>query len=167
MVRCADVPKESGVTEDVDCAMIVQKNVRQGDGAVVIMENFGAPSIGDTPVSLSRCGEGGFQVALVGSVSYVCETFKKIIGIVVYIEGRNEYTHVVLGFFLGADVCMCLADICPVWAHVSKMSKFLAPEVLDLDKFPRIPLAITGVRFDVDHVVVIILHEDNGARGRT
>ena len=56
LVGCADVPKESGVVEDVNYGLIFQKNVQRGYGTVVLMEIFGTPSIGDTPFSLSRCG---------------------------------------------------------------------------------------------------------------
>ena len=52
----ADVLKKSGVVEYVQCVLIFQKNVRCGDGSVVLVESLGALSTGDTPVSLNWCG---------------------------------------------------------------------------------------------------------------
>ena len=51
-----DIPKESVVAEDIDCGIIVQNNVRRGDGAFMLMESFSAPYIGDTLFILIPCG---------------------------------------------------------------------------------------------------------------
>ena len=47
------------------------------------------------------------------------------------------------------------------------MAKLLAFEALDISKVPRLPLPIIGVSFAAVRVVVIILHEDDVARGCT
>ena len=57
-----DVPKESGVTKNVDCGLFVQDNIQHGDEAIVLMEGFGTLSTGDTPINLSWCDESGIQV---------------------------------------------------------------------------------------------------------
>ena len=64
----ADFPKERGVTKNVDCGLIFQDNAGCGYRVVVFVEVFGAPSIGNTPVSLTWFGEGAFQVTLGGTV---------------------------------------------------------------------------------------------------
>ena len=70
----------------------------------MLVEILRALSIGDTPVSLSRCGKGGFQVALGGSIGYHSKTFKEVISIGVYLEGIHESVHVLVGHFFGVDV---------------------------------------------------------------
>ena len=154
-----DVPKKSGVAEDVHCGLIVQKNVRLGDGAVLLVESLGTSCTGDTPVSLSWCGEGGFQVALGVSVGYHRKTSKEVISIGIYLKGRHESVHVAAGRFFGADVCMRLADIYPVRGLVGKMTEIFSFESLDLDKVPRLPLAIVGMHFSTGQTVVIILRK--------
>ena len=114
------VPKKSGVSEDIYCVRIVQNNLRRGDGAVVLLKSFVTLVTGDTPVILSLCGWSGLQVALDGSVGYHKKTFKEVIGIGVYIKGIHESVHIFVGCFFGADVCMCLANIDPVRALVSR-----------------------------------------------
>ena len=165
MVGCEDVPKESGVTKNVDCGLVFQENVRRGGGAVVLMEGFGDLTIGDTPVSLSWCGKGFFQLNLVGPVGYHHKTFKEVIRISVYHEGRHESIHVVVGHFLGVDVCMRLANLGPVRALFGAVAELLVFEALELAKVPRLPLNIIGVCFAVVRVIIIILHEDDVARG--
>ena len=64
----AYVLKKIGVTEDIHCGLIIYKNVRGGDGAVVLVKIFGVSSTSYTPFILSQCGEGGFQVYIGGSV---------------------------------------------------------------------------------------------------
>ena len=72
----AGVPKEIGVTKNFECGLIVQENVRREDGSVVLIEGFGDPSVCDTPINLSWCGEVSFQVTLGGPVGYHREAFK-------------------------------------------------------------------------------------------
>ena len=129
------------------------------------MEGFGTPSIGDTPMSLSCCGEGGLQVTLGGPVGYHSETSKEVISIGIYLEGRHESVHVIVGNFLSDDICMRLANLGPIWVLVGKVEELLAFEALDLAKFPRFPVPIFGVRFASGLDVVIILCEDDSARG--
>ena len=165
MVRHMDVTKESGVTEDVDCGLIVQKNARHGYGEIVLMESFGAPAIGNNPACMIQCSEGGFQVALGLSSGYHCEAFKKVIGIGVYIKGRHEYFHVVVGRFPGANICMCLTGLDPGRALVDEVEKCMAPEALNIAEVPRLPLNIIGLRLAFGQVVIIMLHKDHVARG--
>ena len=72
-----------------------------------------------------------------------------MISVSVYIEGRHESTHVVVGRFLGEKVYMYLADLGPVMSLVGKMDELLAPEALYLAKVPRLPLDIIGVSFSI------------------
>ena len=53
----------------------------------------------------------------------------------------------------------------PVRELVGKVAKFLAPEALDLDEVPRIPMVIICVCFAIDQVVVVILSENDGTGG--
>ena len=129
------------------------------------MEGFGAPSIGDTPVRLSWCVEGGFQVTLVGPVCYHCKIVKEVISIGVYLEGRHESVHVVVERLLGANICMCLNNLGPIWALVGKVFELLAFEALDLTNFTRLALDIIGVYLSAGQVIDIILHEDDSAGG--
>ena len=80
----------------------------------MLVKSFGTLSTGDTPVSLRRCGKGGFQVALGGSVGYHSKTFKEIISTGIYLEGRHQSVHVAVGCFFGAKICMRLVDVVPV-----------------------------------------------------
>ena len=153
---------KSGVAEDVHFELIIQKDVIYGDGSVVMVKIFSALSIGYTPVSLSWCGEGGFRVAIGGSVGYHSKNFKEVISIGVYLEGRHETVHVVVRRFFGDNVCMCLADRGPVRTLVGKVTEILAFESLDLAKVPRLPLAIVGMYFAAGWTIVIILSKDNG-----
>ena len=118
----AGVPKEIGVTKNFECGLIVQENVRRGGGALLLMEGFRAPSIGNTHVIFSWCGEGVFQVTLGVTVGYHIKTFKEVTSIGVYIESRHESVHVVVGRFLGVDVFMRLSNIGPVRSLVGKVS---------------------------------------------
>ena len=103
----------------------------------------------DTTVILSRCGEVGFQVALGGYVGYHSETFKKVISVGVYLKGGHDSIHVAVRYFLGADVCVCLANLGPIRALVGKVAKLLAPKALELVELLRLPLAIIGVHFAI------------------
>ena len=131
----------------------------------MFLEILGALSTGDTPVSLSWCGEGSFQVALSGSVNCHIKTFKEVLSIGVYIKGRPESVHVALGRFFGANVFMRIANFGPIKELVGKMTELLAFEALDLVKILRIPLAIVGMHFTAGRIVVIILSEDDGSGG--
>ena len=103
---------------------------------------------------LSWCGEGVFQVALCGAVSYHGKTFKNLIIIGIYIKGRHESVHVVVGSFLVADICIFFTDLVPFRSIVGKVEEFLAPESLDLADVSRIPMAFIGVCLPT---VVIVL----------
>ena len=129
------------------------------------MEGFSAPSINDTPVSLSWCGEGGFQVTLGAHVGYHHKTFKELIIIGVYPEGGHYSVHVVIRIFLGSEICMCLADLGPVRALVGEVAKLLEFEALDLSMVPGLPLAIIGVHLATVRIIVIILRKNGGAGG--
>ena len=88
-----------------------------------------------------------------------------MISIGIYLEGRHESVHVVVGHFFSANVCMRLANLGPVRALVGKVTKLLEFEALDLSKVHRLPLAIIGVHFAAGWTVVIILSEDDGTGG--
>ena len=123
----------------------------------MLVKIFSAPSTGDTPVSLSQCGEYSFQVALGGPVGYHIEDSKEVIRIGVYLEGVHEFIYIIVGRFLGADVCIHLADIGTVRELIGKVTKLLAFESLDLAKVPRLLLSIVGVCFATGWSVVIFL----------
>ena len=137
----------SGVIKNVNFGLIVQKIVRCGYGAVVLMKVFGTPSISDTSFSQGWCGEGGLQVNLVITVGYHSKPFKEVINIGVYLEVRHESVHVVVGGFLGADICTPLDNLGLIRALVGKVAELLAFAALDLDNVPRLPLDIVGMCF--------------------
>ena len=110
---------------------------------------------------------GRIQVAPGQSVGCHHETFKKVINIGVYLESIHETVHVILGQFLSANVCMRLVSVGPVIKLVDKVSKYMAPEALDLAEVPRLLLAIIGVRFPFGRVIVTILRKDNDTWRRT
>ena len=166
MVIRADVSKEISIAEDVDGGLIVQKDVQRRDGEIVPMESFVALAVGGTPASPSCCGKGILQVAPGRVVGDHRKTFKNIIRIGVYLEIRHESVHVVVGCFLGADVCMCLGGLGLVRALVGKVAKFLTLEALDLAEVPRLLLVIIGVRLAVGKVIVTLLLEDDGSGRR-
>ena len=113
----------------------------------MLVKSFGTPSTDDTSIKLSRCGEDSFQVALGGLVGYHRKTSKEVRSIGVYIEVRHESVHVVVGGFLGADICTPLDNIGLIRALVGKVAELLAFAALDLDNVPRLPLDIVGMCF--------------------